>query len=160
VGGGGAEESDCSLSLVKKPSRFSPEPSPPPKEAGPAYSSIDDQPVGGGGSFIGSPLLGAFVEGGVVSINAFPDEHEGGSTVLEPCPQCGRSFAAARLAIHTQACTKKRKKRKKFNVSKMRTAGTEVRTYAPFFAVGFVWLAVIDRLLLCITSQKSLNLAA
>lgn len=48
---------------------------------------------------------------------------------LMPCHNCGRSFAADRLAKHQSVCVKSGKQRKVFDSTKMRTQGTEAAKY-------------------------------
>lgn len=49
---------------------------------------------------------------------------------VSPCSICGRNFAADRLAKHEKVCAKnKNSKRKVFDTSKHRTAGTEVEKF-------------------------------
>ncbi|XP_059096347.1 ensconsin-like isoform X2 [Tigriopus californicus] len=49
---------------------------------------------------------------------------------LVPCSNCGRSFADDRIAKHEEICTKtSKKKRKTFDSTKKRVAGTEAEVY-------------------------------
>ena len=53
---------------------------------------------------------------------------------MQPCPHCGRAFAAARLEAHMRSCAKVPKQREAFDPSKKRLAGTgaeEVRQTEP-----------------------------
>jgi hypothetical protein len=51
-----------------------------------------------------------------------------GNLNLRPCPNCGRKFAADRLAVHVDACGGQ-KKRKVFDSTKMRVKGTEAESF-------------------------------
>ena len=48
---------------------------------------------------------------------------------VAPCKNCGRKFAKDRLAKHMAACKQSSKTRKVFDVSKMRTDGTDLAKY-------------------------------
>ncbi|XP_071453760.1 zinc finger C2HC domain-containing protein 1C-like [Hetaerina americana] len=53
-----------------------------------------------------------------------------GSSDLPQCSNCGRHFAADRLALHQTICVKTtKKKRKVFDPTKMRVKGTEAEAY-------------------------------
>ena len=65
-------------------------------------------------------------------IQAAADGEATGTVVLKPCPNCGRKFAAERLAKHAKVCkdsAKKLAKRKVFDPVKMRVDGTEQAQY-------------------------------
>ena len=54
----------------------------------------------------------------------------GGKVTMAPCKVCGRNFARERLAKHQKICQgSTSKKRKVFDVSKMRTQGTEMAKF-------------------------------
>lgn len=58
-----------------------------------------------------------------------PTEQATEQVNLVPCNNCGRSFAADRLAKHQSVCNKSGKQRKVFDSTKMRTQGTEAAKY-------------------------------
>ena len=55
---------------------------------------------------------------------------EAGRVVMAPCKVCGRNFARERLSKHEKICQGSSvKKRKVFDVSKMRTQNTEMAKF-------------------------------
>ena len=58
-----------------------------------------------------------------------PTEQSTEHVSLVPCHNCGRSFAADRLAKHESICNKSGKQRKVFDSTKMRTQGTDAAKY-------------------------------
>lgn len=82
---------------------------PQPNRSNGAPKSIDNIPIGGGGG-------------------NFQIAESAGSLNLRPCPKCGRKFAADRLPVHMNACGNE-KKRKVFDVTKMRVQGTEAESF-------------------------------
>lgn len=59
-----------------------------------------------------------------------PTEQGTEQVSLVPCHNCGRSFAADRLAKHESICNKSHKQRKVFDSTKMRTQGTDAAKYS------------------------------
>ncbi|XP_046401523.1 zinc finger C2HC domain-containing protein 1C-like [Ischnura elegans] len=59
-----------------------------------------------------------------------PPASSGANSDLPQCKNCGRHFAADRLALHESICLKtSKKKRKVFDPTKMRVKGTEAESY-------------------------------
>lgn len=56
------------------------------------------------------------------------DDGNDGSADLQTCPNCERNFAADRIDRHIQVCTSQ-KKRKVFDMTKMRVQGTEAAAF-------------------------------
>ena len=70
------------------------------------------------------------IRGGSPALSSLPTEQVAESVNLAPCYNCGRSFAAERLAKHEAICNKSSKKQRKvFDSSKMRTKGTEAAQF-------------------------------
>ena len=63
------------------------------------------------------------------ALYSLPPEQATEQTSILPCHNCGRSFAADRLAKHQSICLKSGKQRKVFDSTKMRTQGTEAAKY-------------------------------
>jgi len=70
------------------------------------------------------------IRGGSPALSNLPTEQAAKPLNLAPCYNCGRSFAAERLAKHEVICNKSsHKQRKVFDSSKMRTQGTEAAQF-------------------------------
>lgn len=70
------------------------------------------------------------IRGGSSALSSLPIEQAAEPVNLAPCYNCGRSFAAERLAKHEAVCNKTgRKQRKVFDSTKMRTQGTEAAQF-------------------------------
>ena len=70
------------------------------------------------------------IRGGSPALSSPPTEQAAEPANLAPCYNCGRSFAAERLAKHEAICNKTgRKQRKVFDSTKMRTQGTEAAQF-------------------------------
>lgn len=63
------------------------------------------------------------------ALHSQPTEQATEQVNLLPCHNCGRSFAADRLAKHQSICIKSGKQRKTFDSTKMRTQGTEAAAF-------------------------------
>ena len=90
--------------------RSMPNGKPQPNRSNGAPKSIDNIPIGGGGG------------------GNFQIAESAGSVNLRPCPKCGRKFAGDRLPVHMNACGNE-KKRKVFDVTKMRVQGTDAESF-------------------------------
>ena len=70
------------------------------------------------------------IRGGSPALSSLPTDQAAEPVNLAPCYNCGRSFAAERLAKHEAICNKSsHKQRKVFDSSKMRTQGTEAAQF-------------------------------
>ena len=70
------------------------------------------------------------IRGGSPALSSLPTEQAAKPLNLACCYNCGRSFAAERLAKHEVICNKSsHKQRKVFDSSKMRTQGTEAAQF-------------------------------
>ena len=83
------------------------------------------QPTSETAPFVADPLESDKTAAAYIAqLNSDPDA-EFVQLDLTPCVKCGRKFVPAKLQKHQNVCQAAAKKRKVYNMSKMRTQGTE-----------------------------------
>lgn len=115
--------------LIKDKTFIKSKSSPTNKKSTPSISThrpVRLQPMSNGR--VPSPSFN--IRGSSPALASLPTEQATEPVNLAPCYNCGRSFAAERLAKHEAICNKSsHKQRKVFDSSKMRTQGTEAAQF-------------------------------